>query len=339
MKLLLAPLSLIFDFITSIRNLLFDYQILKSTKFNIPIICVGNLSLGGSGKTPHVNYIAKKLNQMYDVAIISRGYKRKNNNLLVVEKNSDVIDVGDEPLMLKKKNPEALVIVSSNRKKAINRVIKNKKNIDVIILDDGYQHRWIKAGLNILLTPSKKPFYDDYLFPLGRLRENKKQCKRADCIIFSNNIEKEEAYFDKIRTKLSLVYKKSSFFSSVIYNKPIHLFSNEILNKLDDKNIILITGIADSSSLENYLNENSNLDRHFKFKDHHNYTKNDVMNILSYFKSIKKLKTLILTTEKDSVKLLQFKSILEDVEIFYIPIDIVINEKFDEKLLNYVSTN
>ena len=103
MKLLLAPLSLIFDFITSIRNLLFDYQILKSTKFNIPIICVGNLSLGGSGKTPHVNYIAKKLNQMYDVAIISRGYKRKNNNLLVVEKNSDVIDVGDEPLMLKKK--------------------------------------------------------------------------------------------------------------------------------------------------------------------------------------------------------------------------------------------
>ena len=214
MKLLLAPLSLIVDFITSIRNLLFDYQILKSTKFNIPIICVGNLSLGGSGKTPHVNYIAKKLNQMYDVAIISRGYKRKNNNLLVVEKNSDVIDVGDEPLMLKKKNPEALVIVSSNRKKAINRVIKNKKNIDVIILDDGYQHRWIKAGLNILLTPSKKPFYDDYLFPLGGLRENKKQCKRADCIIFSNNIEKDEAYFDNIRTKLSLVYKKIIFLFS-----------------------------------------------------------------------------------------------------------------------------
>ena len=160
MNLLLAPLSLIYGCISSIRNFLFDVGILNSKKFDIPIICVGNLSVGGNGKTPHVDYLAKTLKEKYKVAIISRGYKRKNYNFSYVEINSRVKDVGDEPLMLKKRNPDITVVVCGNRKKAINKLKKDKPNTELILLDDGFQHRWISSGLNLLLTNINKPFYN-----------------------------------------------------------------------------------------------------------------------------------------------------------------------------------
>ena len=341
MKFLFIPISLLFDFITSVRNFLFDYNILKAEKFDIPIICVGNLSLGGTGKTPHVNYIIKELSKMFNVAVISRGYKRNNKNLLFVDYNSNVLEVGDEPLMLKKKNPDTIILVSGDRAKGIKKIINEYPKIDVILLDDGFQHRWVRSGFNLLLTSVSNPFYKDYLFPFGSLRESKKGYKRADTIIVTNNPEKlDNSYIKKIESEFA-ISDKPIIFSKVKYQKPKHLFSDKVLDNLKERSIILLTGIANPTPLINYSNKNSTLNYHIKFKDHHNYTINDIKNILSYYNRVKDVKKLILTTEKDSVKLLQFNKELTGLEIYFIPIEIEVNNKenFDKKLIEYVSTN
>ena len=341
MNLILMPLSIIYGLITSLRNFIFDIGIFNSKKFNIPIICIGNLSVGGNGKTPHVNYLANTLNKKYNVAIISRGYKRKNYNFLYVETNSNVKDVGDEPLMLKQRNPEAIVVVCGNRTKAINKLIKENPKIDIILLDDGYQHRWVNAGLNLLLTNINKPFYKDYLLPYGNLRESKKQCKRADYLVITNSHKVDNKLKNEIISNVSKYCKKEMFFSGVKYQKPIGIFNNNILDNITKRKIVLVTGIADSIELKNYLNKETEIIKHFEFADHHNYNKEDIMDILSYYKSLKDIKKLILTTEKDRVKLIQHESLLKDFELYFLPIDVEVNKKeeFEKILLDYVRTN
>ena len=341
MNLILMPLSIIYGLISSLRNFIFDIGIFNSKKFNIPIICVGNLSVGGNGKTPHVNYLANTLKKKYNVAIISRGYKRKNYNFLYVETNSNVKDVGDEPLMLKQRNPEAIVVVCGNRTKAIDKLIKEHPEIDIILLDDGYQHRWVNSGLNLLLTNIHKPFYKDYLLPYGDLRESKKQCKRADYLVITNSHKVDNILKNEIISNVSKYYKKEMFFSGVKYQKPIGLFNNDILDNITKRKIVLVTGIADSIELKNYLNKETEIIKHFEFADHHNYNKEDIMDILSYYKSLKDIKKLILTTEKDRVKLIQHESLLKDFEIYFLPIDVEVNKKeeFEKILLDYVRTN
>ena len=335
------PLSIIYGLITSLRNFIFDIGIFNSKKFNIPIICIGNLSVGGNGKTPHVNYLANTLNKKYNVAIISRGYKRKNYNFLYVETNSNVKDVGDEPLMLKQRNPEAIVVVCGNRTKAINKLIKENPKIDIILLDDGYQHRWVNAGLNLLLTNINKPFYKDYLLPYGNLRESKKQCKRADYLIITNSHKVDNTLKNEIASNVSKYCKKEIFFSGVKYQKPIGIYNNNILDNITKRKIVLVTGIADSIELKNYLNKKTEIIKHFEFADHHNYNKEDIMDILSYYKSLKDIKKLILTTEKDATKLRELLIHFEGVNLYYISIDIAFSEQenFDRQILNYVAKN
>ena len=166
MRYLLFPLSFIYGSITAIRNLLFDYGIFKSQSYTIPIICIGNLSLGGTGKTPHTQYLLDLLKNNYKVAVLSRGYGRKNSNLQFVEITSNAFEVGDEPLQLKKNNPKCLVVVEKNRNKGVKQILNDFPETEVILLDDGYQHRWIKAGFNILITPFSSPYYKDYLCQL-----------------------------------------------------------------------------------------------------------------------------------------------------------------------------
>jgi len=342
MKFLLFLFSIVFDFITSIRNILFDLRILKSETFNIPIICVGNLSMGGNGKTPHVDYIIKKLSDMYNIAVISRGYKRKNSVLQYVDVNSTVEDVGDEPLMIKKRSPETTVIVSNNKAKAITEIVRNKPEIDLVLLDDGYQHRWIKPGLNLLLTNSDKPFYDDNLFPLGNLRENRKQYKRADFIIITNNTKEiDEDTVNEISSNLPGFNKDRIIFSRIEYQKPIHIFDKKILENFEELDIILITGIANATPLLKHIKSKSNLVHHMRFNDHHNYTSSDINNIVSYYSSLKSAKKIILTTEKDSVKLIKFEKEFLNIKIFYLPIEIELNKakNFEKKLIEYVGTN
>ena len=185
MRLLLYSFSIIYGIIITLRNSLFDYRILKTKTHNIPIICIGNLSVGGSGKTPHTNYISKLLSPNYKVAILSRGYGRKSSRFNYVELDSTVSSVGDEPLQLKLNNPNCIVAVNNNRNKGAEKILIDHPETNVILLDDGFQHRKIKAGLNIIVTPFYKPFIKDHLLPLGTLREPASEATRADIILVS----------------------------------------------------------------------------------------------------------------------------------------------------------
>ena len=342
MHLLLFLLSIIYGTITSIRNNLFDYGILKSTIHNIPIICIGNLSAGGSGKTPHTNHIAQLLSKQYNVAILSRGYGRKAKGFNYVETNSKAIKIGDEPLQLKQNNPTCIVAVNNNRNKGVIKILTDYPKTDVILLDDGFQHRWIKAGLNILITPFQKPYTKDELLPLGILRENISAAQRADVILVS----KTPANANPTRKKgmlesLHLKAHQKGYFSSINYKKYKCINTGKELENEEDYSITLVSGIANPTPLVNHLKKHTTNVNLIPFKDHHNYTPNNITHILSEYNKDNSSKKLILTTEKDATKLREFSKEFKDANLYYIPIDIAVNEQeeFEKIILNYVANN
>ena len=342
MRYLLFPFSFIYGSITVMRNLLFDYGIFKSQSYTIPIICIGNLSLGGTGKTPHTQYLLDLLKNNYKVAVLSRGYGRKNSSLQLVEINSNAFEIGDEPLQLKQNNPECLVVVEKNRNKGAQYILKNFPEIDVILLDDGYQHRWIKAGFNILITPFSSPYYKDYLMPVGKLRESRKGVTRANAVIFSKTPEKTNPTLKKgMLKRLSLFPNQTAYFSAIEYHKFKCISNNTQLEESKAYNITLVSGIVNAYPLIKYLEEKGHSINHLKYSDHHNYTKNDIDTILAKYNAEKSTKKLILTTEKDTTKLKQFLPNFKDVNFYYIPIEIKIEqlEKFNKQILDYVEKN
>ena len=342
MNILLIPLSKLFGIITTLRNLLFNLGIFKSHTFKIPIICIGNLSVGGTGKTPHTDYITNLLKSEYKVAIISRGYKRKNYDFKYVRINDSVSDVGDESIMLKRKNPDCIVAVCGDRVKAISKIINEHKYIDLIILDDGFQHRWIKAGMTILLTKANNLFYLDSHLPYGTLRESINESKRADKIIITNNLNfSNEKEANKIRENIAKYSNEKCYFTSIEYLNYKNIFNNEQIKDISDYHVVLISGIANTDTLTTYLNNKTTIIKHFKFKDHHNFSEGDINKILLYYNSIRKIKTLILTTEKDSIRLLKFEQKFKNILVYYLPIKIQFQNQstFDKELKEYVRTN
>jgi len=317
-------------------------NIFKSQSHPIPIICVGNLSTGGSGKTPHTNYISKLLNNDYKVAILSRGYGRKTKNFNYVNTDSNVINVGDEPLLLKLNNPNCIVAVNKNRNKGIKKLLKDHPNIDVILLDDGYQHRWIKAGLNIIVSPFYKPYYKDKILPLGSLRENKNGANRSDIIIISKTPRNTNPTEEKgMLESMHLKAHQKAFFSSIQYNNFKSMNTNEDFIPNDSYSIIVVSGIVNSNSLIEQLKRNGHHINQIKFTDHHKYTNSDVQKILEKYNADKSLKKFILTTEKDATKLKQFLTDFKGSNFYYSPIEIKFEkqEEFDRKIINYVAGN
>ena len=342
MRYLLFPLSFIYGSITSIRNLLFDYGIFKAKSHPIPIICIGNLSVGGTGKTPHTQYLLDLLKNNYTVAVLSRGYGRKTSSLQLVESTSNASEVGDEPLQLKQNNSECVVVVEKNRNKGVQHILKHFPKTDVILLDDGYQHRWIKAGFNILITPFSSPYYKDYLMPVGKLRESKKGVTRANAVIFSKTPENTNPTLKKgMLEKLHLFSHQKAYFSVIEYHKFKCISNNTELEENTPHSITLVSGIANANPLIKYLKEKGHSINHLKYSDHHNYTSDDIDNILAKYNAEKSTKKLILTTEKDATKLKQFLPHFKDVNFYYIPIEIKIDqsEKFKKQILDYVEKN
>ena len=342
MRYLLFPFSFIYGSITAMRNLLFDYGISKSQSYTIPIICIGNLSVGGTGKTPHTQYLLDLLKNNYKVAVLSRGYGRKNSNLQFVETTSNATKVGDEPLQLKQNNPECLVVVEKNRNKGVKQILKDFPETEVILLDDGYQHRWIKAGFNILITPFSSPYYKDYLMPVGKLRESKKGVSRANAVIFSKTPENTNPILKKgMLERLHLFAHQEAYFSGIEYHKFKCISNNTELEENNPYNITLVSGIANTNPLIKYLEEKGHSINHLKYSDHHNYSSNDIDTILAEYNADKSIKKLILTTEKDATKLKQFLPHFKDVNFYYIPIEIKIDqsEKFKNQILDYVEKN
>lgn len=342
MQLLLYPIAMIYGLIIQIRNLLFDYKILKSNTYNTPIICIGNISIGGSGKTPLTNYIAKLLSKKYQVAILSRGYKRKSSGFNYVEVDSLASNVGDEPLQLKKNNPNCIVAVNKDRNQGVNIILKDYPETNVFLLDDGFQHRKIKAGLNIIVTPFQNPFTTDKIIPLGTLREPASQARRADIIVISKapkNAELDRK--KKIIEKLHLKTYQSLYFSSIQYHKYRCINHDTELKNEQEYNVTLVSGIANPTHLIEHLKIQNRKVNLIKFPDHHHYTLKDIKKILLIHRKDKSRKKLILTTEKDATKLRQFSVHFNQENIYYIPIDIIINkeERFEKQILDYVKSN
>ena len=341
MRFLLYPFSFIYSLIIWIRNVFFDLGIFSSREYSIPIICIGNITAGGTGKTPLTEYLLDLLSDK-KTSVLSRGYNRKTTQSIWVEKDDNAKNVGDEPLQIKQKFPNSVVLVCKDRRKGIEKILKKYPETEVILMDDGFQHRWVKAGINILLNNYENQIYSDKLLPLGKLRECKNQSKRANIVIttkcpYLNPIEKT-----KINNQLNLSPNQNSFFSSIIYENWISISNSNRIPTKENLLITLVTSIANSDHLKKNLElEGHNIINHLKFPDHHNFTKTDIKNILSSYYSTTSDKNIILSTEKDRVKLSYFKNEFNEVKLFFAPIKIKIDREgtFNKLIIDYVKNN
>jgi len=338
---ILFPLSIGYGFIIWFRNKLFDKNILRSASFNLPIICVGNLALGGTGKTPMTEYLVRLLEGKYSIATLSRGYKRKTKGFAIADETTSAIDIGDEPMQLHKKFPGITVAVAEERVVGIPQLLHEKPGTEVIILDDAFQHREIRAGLNIMLTGYKNLYTDDLMLPAGNLRDIKSSSKRADIIIVTktdSNLTREEK--ESIITNMKLLSNQKIYFTTIDYDSPYHLFSNAKRFLEKDDTVLLVCGIANSKPLENSLNNYGSKYEMLAYKDHHIFTINDLKQIKDQFSKIESHNKIILTTEKDATRLSSFKNDLKDLPVFVLPMahQFLFDEEisFQDEILKYV---
>lgn len=336
----LYPFSLGYHFVTAFRNAMYDWGIFKSTSFKTPVINVGNLSVGGSGKSPMVMYLAEFLSRQYRTGVLSRGYGRLTKGYGITNYDSNYKTVGDEAMQLFERFKNRFVIgVSEERVPGANKMIEDME-LNVLILDDAFQHRAIKPGFNILMTDYQDPYFKDYLLPAGNLRESRQGAERAQIIMVSKcppdlTEEKKQYYISRIKPQ----HYQKVFFSSIGYDENVYS-KDKVLpdNNLAYYDILLITGIANPKPLLSHLSKFSERVKHLKFKDHHNFSDDDIKKIIEEYKKLGEYK-LILTTEKDYVRLKTFDYLRELV--YYWPINVNIDQKeaFNQILLNYVRKN
>ena len=325
---LLFFLTPLYYLITVVRNILYDLSFYKTTKFQVPTIGIGNLAVGGTGKSPMVEYLIDLLSNKYSIATLSRGYGRNTKSFIIANEKSNHSDIGDEPLQFYNKYNNIIVCVDNNRVNGINNLLQINKPPSVILLDDCFQHRKLTLGLSILLTDYSNLFSNDYVLPFGNLREPASSSRRADIVIVTKcpkNID--EIRKNKIKNKLNLKLSQKLFFSSIEYSKSV-IFNNtktQFNNFIKDK-FILVTGLASSDHIVDYLSNNKCDFEHKEFNDHHDY-------ILKDFEKVNPSLN-ILTTEKDYAKLIK---ILPKRKIYYLPITVNIdsNKLFDKLILDY----
>jgi tetraacyldisaccharide 4'-kinase len=350
-KPIFIPISFLYAIVTFIRNWLFDIGLLKQKKYKFPIISLGNLSAGGTGKTPHSEFLIQYLlSAGYQIAYLSRGYGRKTKGLKEVQINSLVTEVGDEALQIKKKFEEIPVCVCESRRKGIEYIRRNFLSNQIIILDDAFQHRWVKPGLNILLTTYSQPFYKDYFLPAGNLRESASGAKRANVIIFTkcpdiiSPIERKAALEELKPNSLQQV-----FFSYTHYGNFIPFLRKTRINLgkefyFDRRfSIVLFSGIADSTPIHYYLKRYAADIEIINFPDHHQFYKQDIDRVIEVFETLPKKDKIIVTTEKDIQRLhdAEIQNILRNYPFFYLPIEVKFHHQDQEEFLkiiqNYVN--
>lgn len=348
-RILLYPLSLVYGLVVFIRNLMFDMGILKSEQFNIPVIAVGNITVGGTGKTPHVEYLANLLKGDSRVAVLSRGYKRKTKGFFLASNSSASIDIGDEPAQIKQKFPDIEVAVHEKRIKGIEQLIK--LNSQVIILDDAYQHRYVKPGLSILLIDFNRRIDKDFLLPFGNLRESASEIQRADIII----VTKTPLDLTPIDRRLIIDHVRpfpyqELYFTGFEYGNiaPVFNVKTPILNDFYKNHeiftILLITGIAFSKPIFNQLKSFSADIRHIEFTDHSDYTNGKIQKITKQFKAIDNDKKIIITTEKDAIKFRETIPLNDWLcnYMYFVPIEVKFidnKEDFNQQIIDYVKKN
>lgn len=337
----LFPISIIYGFIVLVRNKLYDWGIFKSTSFDIPIICIGNLAVGGAGKTPTTEYLVRLLSD-YKVAILSRGYGRKTKGFILADERATALTIGDEPLQYYHKFNKVTVAVCEDRVYGINQL---KSTHDVILLDDAYQHRSVKAGFNLLLFEFDKLLRWQFLLPTGNLREPFSNYNRANAVLVTKSpVPVNIVDQISIRKKIDLTIEQRISFSSIKYGSLVGLVNKQVGPEINGQTVFLLTGIANPKPLLEYLKQFSNQIIQFQYPDHHQFTETNVKELISAFQSHPAKETIIITTEKDSKRLLgdNLKDLLLNLPIFYLPIEIELASKdkftFDKNILDYVAS-
>lgn len=324
---ILFPLAFLYWLITFIRNWLYDIGVFKSYSFDVPIIAVGNLSVGGTGKTPQIEYLIRLLSEKYRVAVLSRGYKRLSKGFVLADDQATANSIGDEPFQFYSKFPTIQVAVDANRKKGIEKLLQLQNKPEVILLDDAFQHRKVKAGFYILLTAYDDLFCDDFILPFGNLRESALGKKRADMIIITKCPQDlSELAQQNIKEKLQV--KQPVYFTTIQYDECVYGNKNSIhVEALKSESKLLIAGIAKPKLFFDFLK--SETDETLVFPDHHHFSKQDCEQILAKANGRK-----IITTEKDFVRL---NGLLPNAQLYYLPIKAVfLNTNFDKAIEDYV---
>ena len=350
-KFILYPFSAIYGLVVSLRNFLYDYKIFKSHEFEVPVISIGNITVGGTGKTPHTEYLVELLRKQFNVTTISRGYKRKTKGFLEVSNTSVAPEVGDEPLQIKSKFPEVQVVVDEKRVHAIRKVMadENLKSPDVVLLDDAFQHRSVTPGINILLIDFNRPIDKDMLLPAGRLREARWQMRRANVIIYTKCPQEISPITRRILMKdVALKPYQTLFFTTMVYQPLQPVFPEAAiptpLLASDKVSVLLLPGIANPDQLRKYLSHFSEEISEIKFPDHHNFNSANIQQIEQKFAAIGSENKIIITTEKDSMRLKDMDlSPAMKARMFYIPLKIKFldseGKNFDDKIVTYVREN
>lgn len=344
-KILLFPFSILYGIGVNFRNFFYKAKMLRSVKFDIPVISVGNLSVGGAGKTPHIEYLIELLRPYINVATLSRGYKRKTEGFIAVLPEHTALQVGDEPLQYKRKYQDVFVTVSENRAFGIPKLMMQKPDTQVILLDDAFQHRAVTPGLNILLTEFSKPYTKDFLLPMGRLREWQSAAKRADIIIVTKcPIQLTTAQKQQMIATLKPEPHQQVFFSYYDYPRaPYYILNGQYTSNLDTNlDILMVSGIARADYLVDWLNTKVNSVRLMEFADHHFFTNSDIAQIKRVFDTIDSKNKIILTTEKDAVRFQMHYDYLvkEQMPIFALPAKVAFHfdegKIFDEQIRSFL---
>ncbi len=344
-KTLFYPLAFLYGMIVHLRNKAFDWKWLPAARFKVKTIAIGNLSMGGTGKTPHIEYLTRLLMDHYKLAILSRGYKRKTQGFKLAKAGDTSETIGDEPLQYLTKFPGILVAVAEKRKEGIEQILKTAPDTEIILLDDAFQHRWVKPGLSILLTDYHKPYYEDEVFPAGTLREFKTGANRADMIIVTKTPKVFSPITRRImKDKLNPLPHQPVHFSFIKYGE-FRAFSPMVSScvRPSFNTILLFAGIANPYPLEEHLRPYCEELETIYFGDHHEYTQADLLRIQETFHNIVSRKKAIVTTEKDIMRLAkpELQSILNELPVFYKPLEIVFHEGsravFHKQILDYVA--
>ena len=345
----LTPLSWFYGFGVKLRNLLFDMEIRKSRSFKTPVISIGNLTVGGTGKTPHVEYLVRLLQDHLHVAVLSRGYKRKSSGFIIADDTTTMHEIGDEPFQMKQKYPKVTIAVDKNRVNGINRLTNNdskKSNIDVVLLDDAFQHRQVKPGVNILLVDYHRLIIYDKLLPAGRLREPLSGKNRADIVIVTKCPKDLKPMEFRVITKAMNLYPyQQLYFSTIDYEEPQPVFKGaQRLKDLQALNVLLLSGIASPRQLTEDLKPRVKSLTPLTFADHHNFKQKDVELLNTTYANMPSPKCII-TTEKDAARLVTTEGLSDDVRqnLYKLPVHICFlldqEEAFNKFITGYAQKN
>jgi tetraacyldisaccharide 4'-kinase len=324
-----------------LRNLMYDKGFFKSAAFNLPLICIGNLSVGGTGKSPMTEYLLRLLADKYPIAVLSRGYKRKSKGYLLAQPGSTALELGDEPMQFHKKFPRVAIAVGEERIEAIPQLLQDRPDTKVVILDDAFQHRAIKAGFNIVLTDYANPYWYDTYLPTGDLRDNRSSAKRADVIIVTKCPE------DLVEEKKKACIKNISpdstqqvYFTTIEYGRPYHIHHYTPFHLHKEVEIILVCGIANPLPLKKQIEAHAGAYFETTFDDHHIFSIDDWKDIVEKFNRLDSPNKIILTTEKDAVRLEKFGDILKDYPVFVMPIKhrFLFGEaqQFEQRIIDFI---